>query len=170
MTCSVILSTLFGVAGIAANTIIFWQRDREKLLFAKLSADIVWTLHYALLGAQAGAATCGISIVREIVFLNRKHRWAKSNLWLALFVALSILSGILTRTSFLSILPILASILSVIGFSIGRPHLTRILQIFISVMFLIYDIYVISYAGMINEIFTLSSVVLALLYFKFPNQ
>lgn len=170
MKFSVILSTLFGVGGIIANVIIFWRTNREKLLFSKLFADIVWTAHYSILGAQTGALTCGISIVREIVFLNKKRKWAKSNLWLLVFVLLSILCGIITYKSIISILPIFASIISVLSFAIGKPNLTRILQIFISGLFLIYDIYVMSFAGIINEVFTLSSVAFALLYFKRKND
>lgn len=160
------LSTLFGIIGILANTIIFWQKNRKNLLFTKLFADVVWTMHYVLLGAKTGAATCGISIMREIVFLNKKHTWAKSNLWLILFAVLSIFFGIFTWKNITSVLPVCASIISVISFAIGKPNLTRILQIFISVLFLIYDIYVVSYAGIINEIFTLTSVIFALYYFK----
>lgn len=170
MKFSVILSTLFGVVGIIANVIIFWRTDREKMLFSKLFADIVWTAHYSILGARTGAAICGISIVREIVFLNKNRKWAKSNLWLLIFVLLSILCGIITYKNIISILPIFASVISVLSFAIGKPNLTRILQIFISGLFLIYDIYVMSFAGIINEFLTLSSVAFALLYFKRKNE
>lgn len=162
----IILSTIFGVIGIIANVIIYWQKDREKLLFAKLTADIVWTVHYSLLGALTGAVTCGISIVRETVFLNKKHRWAQSNLWLILFVLISTVFGLASWKNIINAFPLCASILSVISFAIGKPRLARLLQIIISVLFLTYDIYVISYAGIINEICTLISVVFALFYFR----
>lgn len=161
-----LLSTAFGFVGIIANMIIYWQKNREKMLFAKLFADIVWTAHYGLLGAMTGAVTCGISILRETVFLNKKHRWAQSNLWLILFAAVSAGFGIAGWNNIINIFPIIASILSVISFAIGKPSLSRILQIVISVLFLGYDIYVMSYAGMINEFCTLTSVGIALIYFK----
>lgn len=166
MSCLTILSTIFGIIGIIANTIIYWQKDREKLLFAKLFADIVWTAHYSLLGALTGAVTCGISILRETVFLNRKYRWAQSNLWLILFVVISVGFGIAGWNNVINIFPIIASLLSVISFAIGKPNITRLLQIVISVLFLGYDIYVVSYAGIINELCTLTSVAIALFYFK----
>lgn len=165
MTYLMILSTVFGVLGIAANIAIFWQKDRKRLLTVKLFADIAWTTHYALLRAWTGAATCGISIIRETVFLNRKNKWAKSVLWLVLFILLSVISGIVTWKNIVNILPVCAAILSVISFAIAKPHLTRAFQIFISVSFLIYDIYCLSYAGMVNEVCTLTSVVFALLYY-----
>lgn len=161
-----LLTMAFGLTGIIANMIIYWQKDREKLLFAKLFADIVWTAHYSLLGAPTGAVTCGISILRETVFLNKKHRWAQSNLWLILFILISATFGIVSWKNVINIFPICASILSVFSFAIGKPGLSRILQIIISVLFLAYDIYVMSYAGIINEVCTLTSVAIALVYFK----
>lgn len=166
MKCLAILSTVFGVVGIIANTIIYWQKNREKLLFAKLFADIVWTVHYSLLGATAGSVTCGISILRETVFLNKKHRWAQSNLWLILFILISATFGIISWKNVINIFPIIASILSVISFAIGKPGLSRMFQIVISVLFSVYDIYVMSYAGIINELCTLTSVAIALFYFR----
>ncbi len=165
MMSLMMFSTCFGILGIAANIAIFWQKDRKRLLTVKLIADIVWTVHYALLRAWTGAATCGISIIRETVFLNKKHKWAKSRLWFVFFVLLSVVSGMVTWKNIVNILPVCAAILSVISFAVAKPHLTRIFQIFISVSFLLYDIYCMSYAGMINEFCTLTSVVFALLHY-----
>lgn len=164
-----VISTVFGIVGIIANTVIFWQKDGKRLLLVKLFADIVWTAHYGLIGARTGAATCGISIIRETIFLNKRHRWAKSKLWLLLFVALSILSGLITWKNIINILPVCASVLSVISFAVAKPRLTRLFQVFISISFLLYDIQCLSYAGMINEFCTLISVLSALLYFAKPN-
>lgn len=166
MNSLTIISTVFGAIGIIANTIIFWQKDRKKLLFAKLIADVVWTAHYGLLCAYTGAITCGISIIRETVFINKKRRWAQSNLWPILFVLISAVFGIVSWKNIINVLPICASILSVISFAIGKPNITRKFQLIISVLFLTYDIYVMSYAGIINEVCTLTSVAIALLFFR----
>lgn len=166
MTPLWIISCCFGVVGIVVNAIIFWQKNRERLLFVKLIGDVVWTIHYALIGAWTGAATCGISIVRETVFLNRRHSWARSNLWLVFFIALSVATGILTWQGVFNLLPVCASVLSVVSFFIGKPRVSRIFQIFISIMFLLYDIHCLSYAGIVNEVCTLTSIFISILYFR----
>lgn len=165
MTASAYLAFFFGAVGIIGNAVIFWQNDRERLLSVKLLCDIVWTVHYSLLGAWTGALTCGISILRETVFLTQKRGRAKSRLWPIVFIAINVLFGIASWKNVVNVFPICASVLSVISFAIGKPKLARILQIVISVLFLSYDIYVLSYAGMINELCTLTSVAVALLYF-----
>lgn len=165
MTYLIVISSVFGLMGIIANVVIFWQRSRESLLIVKLLADIVWTLHYAFIGAWMGMASCGISIIRETVFLNKRHRWAKSNLWAAMFILLSVTSCIITWESAVNILLVCAAVMSVISFAIAKPRLARILQIFISACFLTYDIWCGSYAGIVNEFCTLTSVAVAMLYY-----
>ena len=152
---------LFGIAGIIANILIFQQKERRKLLLTKLVADIVWTTHYLCLFAWSGAAVCGIGIVRESVFLNRPRKWANSPIWLALFFLCSLVCAVLTWRNPFSILPGVASMLSIFSFWIGNPRLTRCLQIPISLFFFTYNVTVFSVTGMINEAMTLASIVVA---------
>ena len=151
----------FGIGGILANIMIFQQKNRKHLLTTKLLADISWTTHYLLLSAWSGAAVCGIGIVRESIFLNRPRKWANSPLWLVLFFLCSLVSAVLTWKGPFSILPAFASMVSILSFWIGNPKLTRWLQIPISLSFLTYNVTVFSVTGIINEILTLSSIVIA---------
>ena len=152
---------LLGIAGILINILIFQQKDRKNLLTTKLLADIAWTTHYLCLSAWSGAAVCGIGIVRESVFLNRPKKWADSPLWLVLFFICSLVSAVLTWKSPFSILPALASMMSIISFWIGNPKLTRWLQIPISLSFFTYNVTVFSVTGIINEALTMTSIAIA---------
>lgn len=154
----IFLSYTFGVAGVIANFMIYRQKDRKSLLYKKLFSDIIWCLHYSLIFAVSGAITCGISICREIVFLNKEHRWAKHKIWLAIFIALNAVALFFTWKGVYSILPGCSAIVSIIVFWIGKPNLTRCVQIPISVAFLIYNIMVGSYFGIINELLSLISI------------
>ena len=158
----IIASWIFGILGIVCNFLIYQQPTRRRLLSVKLSADTVWTLHYLSLFAFSGAGVCAIGILRETVFLNEKRKWAQGKRWLLLFLLLSILSAILTWKNNFSILPTLASALSVFSFWKGDPHLTRLLSFPISACFLTYNISCGSYLGILNEIIVLSATVIAL--------
>ncbi len=156
------IAIVFGIGGIACNFAIYQQKTRKKLLFLKLIANCLWTFHYTFLGAFSGAAICSIGILRESIFLNNHRKWARSKLWLVLFVLLSIVSAILTWKNPYSILPSVASVLSVYSFWKGRPDLTRVLSFPISISFLIYNIVSASYVGILNEIFVLVSTIIAI--------
>ena len=154
---------IFGIIGIAFNFAIYQQKTRKKLLLSKLIANCCWTLHYAFLSAWSGAAICSIGVLRESIFLNNHRKWAKSKLWLLLFVLLSIVSAVITWKNPYSILPSVASVLSVYSFWRGNPTLTKILSLPISTCFLTYNFVFGSYIGIINELFVLTSTVLALI-------
>ncbi len=153
-------SYICGFLGITSTAIIYQQKNRTGLLFSKLLSDIIWFLHYAFIAAYAGAAIAVIGFVREIVFMNRNKKWARSWLWLVLFLALSALAGIFTWKNIFSIFPCIASMLAVVSFWIGSPKLSRILSFPISVLMLVYDISYLAFMAIINELLTvISSVV-----------
>ena len=121
-----------GALGIAANVIIYQQKSGKKLVFWKLISDVLWALQYIMLGAYSGAAIAVIGIFREIVFYNNDKKWARSRLWLLFFICVSVLSGILTFKSVFSLLPMVASVLSILGFWRKSPSLSRVLAFPIS--------------------------------------
>ena len=155
------LAWIFGIGGIVANILIFQQKNRKNLLRTKLLADISWTIHYIFLSAWSGAAVCGIGIIRESVFLQKPRKWANSPLWLILFFLCSLVSAVLTWKSPFSILPAVASMLSILSFWIGNPKLSRWLQIPISLSFFTYNVTVFSVTGIINELLTMISIAIA---------
>ncbi|MBP3375532.1 MAG: YgjV family protein [Clostridia bacterium] len=157
-----ITALVVGALGICANVFIYQQKSSKHLLVYKLISDVIWAVHYLLLGGYSGMAVACIGIVRESIFLNKKHKWAQSNLWLLLFVLLSIGSAALTWKSPLNLLPATASVLSVFGFWRANPKLSRALAYPISICMLTYDIFILSYMGIANEIFTLLSTTVAI--------
>lgn len=156
------IAMFFGVLGVAANVIIYQQKSGKKLLMYKLISDVIWMLHYLSLNAISGALVAGIGIIRETVFLNQNKKWAQSKLWLVLFLILSVLSAAFTWKNVFSVLPALASVLSVYSFWRSKPSLTRTLAFPISASMLTYDLACGSYMGICNEIFTLGSAIVGI--------
>ncbi len=157
-----IIASLVGVLGIGANVLIYQQKTGKNLLIYKLISDILWATHYLILGGISAFAIACIGIVRESIFLNQKHKWAQSNLWLLLFVLLSVGSAIITWKSLMNLLPATASVLSIFGFWRAKPKLSRILAYPISLCMITYDIFILSYMGIANELFTLLSTTVAI--------
>ena len=158
-----ILSLFFGALGIIANVAIYQQKDRDKLLKTKLTANVFWALSYAFLNAYSGAFNCSICVLREFVFLNRRRKWASSKIWLVFFMVLMALVAVITWKSIFNIFPSTASIIAVIIFWIGDPKLTRILQFPCSILYLTYNIYCGSVMGIVNEFFSITSIIIALI-------
>ena len=157
-----IIALIVGSLGICANVVIYQQKSGKYLLIYKLISDVIWAIHYFLLGGYSAMAVACIGIVRESIFLNKKHKWAQSNLWLLLFLLLSLGVAIITWKSLVNLLPATASVLSIFGFWRAKPKLSRILAYPISLCMITYDIFILSYMGIANELFTLLSTTVAI--------
>lgn len=151
------LAFIVGALGVGANVFIYQQKGSKQLLLAKFVSDILWAMHYLLLNAYSAMAVAIIGIFRESIFMNQHRKWARSKWWLVFFLVCSVTSAVFTWKSVFSILPAVGSVLSVISFWRNQPNLTRYLAFPISLCMLIYDVTCYSYAGIINEIFTLVS-------------
>lgn len=161
------LANIFGALGIIFNALIMQQKTRERVLISKLISDFLWGAQYLLMGAYSGFAITCIGIIRETIFLSQKHKWAQSKLWLVLFILLSLISPIITWKNFSSLLPMAASIISVICFWIGSPLLTKILAFPISACQLSYAIVWSLPTVIINELFTVvSSIIGCIRYYR----
>lgn len=153
-----LLSEALGLLGILLNIVIYQQKKRKPLLRWKLVSDISWALHYAVAGNYSGAAVGTIGIARETSFLAIEGKKIDRRPFLAIFFICACVSVWLTWKGWASLLPAMASILSVVSFWQQNPKLSRFLAVPISACMLSYDILVGSYTGIGNELLTLGSV------------
>lgn len=158
-----IIAQIFGLGAMLSLFVVYQQKDRKKLIMAKLSADICWVIHYLCLGGIAGMIPNGVGIFRELIFVNRtSKKWASSIFWPLLFVLINWGLGISTFRSAFDILPIAASTLATVSLWVNNPKLTKIITLPASLSFAIYDFFVGSYVGIINEAIVITSIILSL--------
>ena len=164
------VSTLFGIAGIICNILVYQQKEANKLLVVKLTGDIVWCLHYALLGAVSGAAITFLATCRELTFrlVNREGRSGK--IAIGIFLVLACGSAWVTWQGWYSLLAALASFLSVISFGKGIPRLSRKLCVPICISMWVYNLIVGSWMGLINETLTFGSTLAGMWRFDRKNN
>lgn len=161
-----VLANVIGFLGIGANVLIYQQKTGKKLLILKLISDVLWAIHYLFIGAYSAVVIATVGILRESVFFNQDKKWAKSRLWLLFFVFVSVVGSIFTWKGIFSLFPMFASVISVISFGLNKPYLSRILALPISFFMMTYDIVFSSYMGILNECFTLTSTVIALIRYS----
>lgn len=148
---------LLGVFGVLINLIIYQQTTSKRVLLTKLLSDVIWAAQYLLLGAYTGFCIGCIGILRETVFYRVNKKSRTGTVCLVIFVLTSILSAIITWRSPISILPAIASVISVFGFYFAIPRLSRILAFPISLCMGIYAFTVGSHLGVVNELITVAS-------------
>lgn len=160
-----VAAQIFGAGAMISLFLLYQQKTRNRMLAAKLAADIFWVIHYLCLGGIAGAIPNFVGIFRELVFLQRKQKkWASLPLWPILFLAAGWGLGLRSFQSLFDLLPIGASTFVTLSLWIDRPRLTKIISIPVSAAFLIYDLHIGSYIGIANESIAIFSI--CLYFFK----
>ncbi len=156
-----IISWIFGIGAMVSLFCLYQQTNRKKLIISKLCADICWVFHYMFLGAVGGIVPNFIGIFRECVFVNRENKkWASSFVWPIVFILANWFLAAFSFKSPINILPIAASSLVTVSLWLKKPRLTKLLSIPVSVSFLIYDIFVGSIIGIINESIAIISIII----------
>ena len=155
-----IAGEIIGVFAILFNFLIYQQKKRKSVLKVKLLSDISWALHYGLLTAFSGMAVCIVGTARETTFLLTDDKKEKRKYFLLAFAIIAIITSILTMKDLFGLLPAVASLIAVFSYWQQNPNLTKILGIPISITMITYDIVRFSITGIINEILTLTSIVI----------
>ncbi len=166
MTLLDFTAQLFGIGGMCMLFSLYRQNDRKQLLKRKLLADVFWGIHYICLAAWAGAIPNITGIFRELIFMKEK----KSPIWLLVFMGINWTLSLLTWKSALSLLPMCASTLVTISLWMKKPAITKMLTVPVCTAFIVYDIFVGSYAGILNESVSLISIFTSLVSAKKRKQ
>lgn len=185
--CFDILIQLIGFIAIAINIIAVQFNKYGTIILLKTVGSFLFALQYLFLGAYTGMIMDIIGSVRNIIFsLNVKNN--RSNK--APVIIFSLLTAILGTTTIIltwnvskivwtdnlkiatlvmvliSILSIIAKLISTVSYAINNPHKMRLLNFPSSSCWLVYNLITFSIAGVVNEIMTMSSIVIAELRFK----
>ena len=156
-----IVAQIFGIGAMISLFLIYQQSSRKKLIISKLCADICWSIHYLCLGAYGGIVPNAVGIFRELTFMQRgEKKWASRAYIPIIFILINWGIGIFTFLAPINILPIAASTFVTISLWIRKPRLTKIISIPVSLTFLVYDIFVGSYVGVVNESIAIVSIII----------
>lgn len=152
---------LFGLGAMLSLFLSHQQKKRGPMLLFKMSADIFWAVHYALLGAMGGMVPNVVGTFRETVFFHRNtRRWANSRIWVGVFIAANLTLGILTFHAWYNVIPLIASCFVTVSLWLNNPDLTKIISAPVSAAYLVYDLLAGSYVGVLNESICILSIVI----------
>ena len=156
-----ILAQLFGLIAVILFVSSYQLKNKNALIIAQLIGTVAMSTNYLLLGAYSGMALNIVCIIRNIVyFFNSKRQ--KPFLfvpYLMTFVMIAV--GIFTWQGWQSLVIIAALAINTFCMSLSFKKL-RISILFTCTMVFIYDIFVFSFLGALNEGLSVISSALAL--------
>ena len=166
-----IIGQAIGILDILFSYFIFSQKNNKSILKFKLMSDLMWVAHFMLIGAYTGMATISLSLIRDILFINRdKSKMLQSKWWVVAFCFGYGLCAAVTWGGAWSIFSPVASCLSTIGFWNRNVKTIRIVNLAVCVCMLIYGVATHSLATVINQIYTVVSIFVILVRVKKAGQ
>ena len=155
---SFIIAQIIGFISMALVIITYQFKSHKAIMSMLIICAILWSLHYICLGQTAPLAMNFVNVLRCIIYYFRDKKWAKSNLIPAAFIVISIILGIISWDDWWSLLPLIASFFAIIANWLTDTKKLKILSVPCSACWLTYNVTHNSWAGTINEIFTLCSI------------
>ena len=155
------------------GTILFflsYQCKSNKSLFrVQLLSYLCYTAHLLMLGAFTGGISYILNTVRSFCLGSGKDFLKSRGMCLTLCL-LQVAALVFTWDGWYSVLPVAANIASTLGGYTHNPRKIRIAGMFInSPLWIVYDILVGSWAGVLDELVTEASMLLSIFRYGWNN-
>lgn len=168
-----IIAQAIGIVAMIFNILSFQQKTDKGVIGLQLFGGLLFSINFFMLGAYGGGMLNVVCVIRAIVFLNKKKFNTSSPVWLAVFVAAYIASYIMSFTVFgteptvfhfiLECLPVIGLTCTTIAFRHTDAGIIRRYGFVCSIMWLIYNIAVMSIGAIFCEAFSIVSIIIGML-------
>lgn len=158
-----VAAQILGFIAFLISLYAYQKVNKKDILLCMVISNIINLVHYLMLGAYSGCITKVIAIFRDIfIVLKEKNKRLSSVLFLIIFILIYTLVSIYTFTNILSLFPLVAAIIYIIPTWLGDSKTVKKTALFCYVLWLIYNIYVLSIAGVIANIISIVSIIIGL--------
>lgn len=159
-----------GFAGVLLFVISYQIKSNKGLFLCQMIGCTLFCLQFFMMGAYTGAISLIINIIRNILLLKSKEwKWAKSKVVLSLILATLVISTVITWNGPISLLPFISIAVTTIGYWTDNGLNIRLSQLVGSPCYLIYDILVHSWGGVISESIAIVSIIVSICRFGWKN-
>ena len=162
-----IAAQIIGFIGVVLFVLSFQIKSNKKLFFVQIMANVMFAIQFVMLGAYSGCVGLIICILRNVVFIYR-DRWefANSKAMLAIMLGCCVLNTIVNWKGWYDLFSMLAVSSASIGYWIGSARALRTSNLFAaSPCWIIYDVVVGSWAGVLNETIAIVSILVSVVRF-----
>ena len=169
MTFRYLLIQAIGLIGTALFFVSFQCKNNRALFRIQFLSYLFYTIHLLLLGAVTGGISYVINTVRSIC-LGSDWKFAKGRAMCVIICAAQVAALALTWSGWISLLPVTANIAATIGGYTHNPRKVRLASMLVnSPLWIIYDVIVGSWAGILDEIVTELSIIISIFRYGWKN-
>ena len=158
-----------GILGTVLFFLSYQCKQNKRLFQVQFVSYLCYTTHLLLLGAVTGGISYILNTVRSFC-LGSRNRFLKGKAMCALICAMQMVTLYFTWDGWYSILPVAANIAATIGGYTYNGQKIRAVGIFInSPLWILYDIIVGSWAGILDEVVSEASMILSIFRYGWKN-
>ena len=169
MSVNYLLIQSIGFIGTILYFVSFQFKDNRKLFRVQFLSYLFYTFHLLLLGAVTGGISYMINTFRSIC-LGSSWRFARGKTMCAVICLMQMAALYFTWSGWISVLPVAANIAATIGGYTHNAQKIRIAGMFInSPLWIIYDIIVGSWAGILDEVVSEISMIISIIRYGWKN-
>ncbi len=189
-----VLIQIIGFVGIALNILSVQFNSHWKIMLFKTLGSLTFVLQYLLLGAWVGMVMDLIGSIRNVVFTLNVKKGRSNKWWVVFFSIITLVAGVITIISTwdksigyasnwskdpsvvlaiavsISIISIIAKLLTTIAYGFKDPHVIRMVNLPSNACWVIYNAVAFSIAGVINDLMCLGSIIIAEIRFRKPKE
>ena len=180
-----IITQAIGFIAIFVNIMAVQFNSHAKIVVMRTIGSFLFGVQYVMLSAYTGVVMEAIGWIRNLVFIYLVKKKVSTKPWILFFSVITVILGVTTiilswnasinavgrwtsNVSFatvlavgISVISIVAKVLSTVAYGIDNAHKIRLLNIPTCSCWLVYNFVAFSLAGILNEIMTLCSVTVA---------
>ena len=158
-----LIGQCFGIAAFVIAFFAYQAKTSKKLLLVQSVAILCFCIHYALLGAMTGFSLNVICLTRNIIYYNKDKKFFSSKIWPYALALVTVIIGIFTWESWYSILLIIALAVNTVCMSLPTSQDIRISLLVTCPFALVYNIFVFSVGGIINESLSIVAAIIGII-------
>lgn len=160
---------MIGFLGTILFFLSYQCKSNKKLFRVQFASYLCYTTHLLMLGATTGGISYILNTVRSFC-LGSKHTFLRAKWMCWIICILQMTTLFFTWDGWWSILPVAANIASTIGGYTYNARKIRIAGMFInSPLWIIYDVIVGSWAGILDEIVSEASMIISIYRYGWKN-
>lgn len=158
-----------GFTGTFLFFLSYQCKSNRQLFRVQFISYLCYTVHFLMLGAITGGISYILNAIRSFC-LGSKNAFLKGKTMCAVLCLLQLITLFLTWENWWSLLPVIANIAATVGGYTYNPRTIRVVAMAMnSPLWIIYNLIVGSWAGVLDEIITEASILISICRYGWKN-
>lgn len=166
MDMTMLIGQIMGFVAVVLGFISFQMRTQKQLLVVQTATTIAFCIHYYLIGATSGLMLNLLGIVRNLAYYHKDKPIFSGWKCPVFFAIVMGAVGLMSWQAYYSIFIVLGLVINTVCLSFVNPQNIRKSILVSSPLVLLYDVFVMSFGGVIYESVVIVSSIIGIVRYR----